>query len=741
MVNAMHFKRLVIVAYRLPFKITRQKAGYKAVQNSGGLVSAILALSENFRKNSDYQDQSKIVWIGTGDNFSYSESSDKFENEHFDIIPVKIGAKLNDQFYGGFCNDLIWPLFHYFTSYSVFNSSYFEAYNEGNRLFCNEIIKHIKPGDFIWIHDYQLLLLPEMIRKSVPNATIGFFLHIPFPSFEIFRSLPRSWREAIINGMLGADLIGFHTHDYTQHFIKSVKRTTGSECRQNLIFTTDRIVKADAFPIGIDYEKFHNAVTDKAVMKEKLKIMNSLSDQKFIFSVDRLDYSKGLISRLKGYETFLEQNPEWRLKVVFKMVVVPSRDSIDNYKEMKTEIESDVGRINGKYSTLSWRPIIYQYKSLSFNELVALYDISDVGLITPLRDGMNLVAKEFVACQGEHKAVLILSEMAGAAAELTEALIINPTDKNEIANAILAALEMGEDEKKIRLERMQNRIASYSVFTWAFDFFEQTFDIKKQQEIMSIRFINQQIAEKIHTDFEKANRRILFLDYDGTLVNFSKYPELAVIDTKTLEIVWKLTQDPKNSIVIISGRAKEFLEKQFNGIDVTLVAEHGYFIKQSNQQWESTISSDAQWKETVMPIMQEYVNRCNGTFIEEKTGSLAWHYRNADSDFAQLRLHELRDDLAEIIRYKTDFEILEGHKVLEVKSGRYDKGQAAANLLAQNYYDFIMAAGDDNTDEFLFKVMPDFAYSIRVGLRPSLARYNVADTSQLIGLLDTIIAR
>jgi trehalose 6-phosphate synthase/phosphatase len=444
---------------------------------------------------------------------------------------------------------------------------------------------------------------------------------------------------------------------------------------------------------------------------------------------------------LKGYETFLEQNPEWRLKVVFNMVVVPSRDSIDKYKEMKTEIESDVGRINGKYSTLSWRPIIYQYKSLSFNELVALYDISDVGLITPLRDGMNLVAKEFVACQGEHKAVLILSEMAGAAAELTEALIINPTDKNEIANAILAALEMGEDEKKIRLERMQNRIASYSVFTWAFDFFEQTFDIKKQQEIMSIRFINQQIAEKIHTDFEKANRRILFLDYDGTLVNFSKYPELAVIDTKTLEIVWKLTQDPKNSIVIISGRAKEFLEKQFNGIDVTLVAEHGYFIKQSNQQWESTISSDAQWKETVMPIMQEYVNRCNGTFIEEKTGSLAWHYRNADSDFAQLRLHELRDDLAEIIRYKTDFEILEGHKVLEVKSGRYDKGQAAANLLAQNYYDFIMAAGDDNTDEFLFKVMPDFAYSIRVGLRPSLARYNVADTSQLIGLLDTIIAR
>jgi trehalose 6-phosphate synthase/phosphatase len=739
MVNAKHFKRLVIVAYRLPFEISSHKAGHKVVQNSGGLVSAILALSENFKKNSDYQDQSKIVWIGTGENLSDSKFSDKLENEHFEIVPVKIAAKLNEQFYGGFCNDLIWPLFHYFTSYSVFNSSYFEAYNEGNRLFCNEIIKQIKPGDFIWIHDYQLLLLPEMIRKNIPNVTIGFFLHIPFPSFEIFRSLPRTWREALINGMLGADLIGFHTHDYTQHFIKSVKRTTGFECRQNIVFTSDRIVKADAFPIGIDYDKFHNALTNKTILIEKLKIRKSLSDQKFIFSVDRLDYSKGLISRLKGYETFLEQYPEWRLKVVFNMVVVPSRDSIDQYKEMKTEIEAVVGRINGKYSTLSWRPIIYQYKSLSFNELVALYNVSDVGLITPLRDGMNLVAKEFIACQGDHKAVLILSEMAGAAAELTEALIINPTDKNEIANAIHAALEMGEDEKRIRLERMQNRIASYSVFTWAFDFFEQTYDIKKQQEFMSIRFINQPIAEKIHTDFKKGNRRIMFLDYDGTLVNFSKYPELAVIDPTTLEIIRKITLDQKNSVIIISGRTKEFLEKQFNGIDVTLVAEHGYFIKEFGQQWESTVSSDAQWKETLMPIMQEYVNRCNGTFIEEKTGSLAWHYRNADSDFAQLRLHELRDDLAEIIRHKTDFEILEGHKVLEVKSGRYDKGQAAANILANDYYDFILAAGDDNTDEYLFKVMPDFAYSIRVGLQPSIARFNVADISQLISLLDALL--
>ncbi len=730
------FERLVIVAYRLPFKFVKSKEGFKAIQNAGGLVSAILALSENFKKNKTTLVNNKILWSGVGDHLP---EQGKIENEHFDIVPVRIPARLNDQFYGGFSNDLIWPLFHYFSSYSVVKNNYFEAYKDANALFCEEIVKHIKPGDFVWVHDYQLLLLPEMIRQKVPDATIGFFLHIPFPSYEIFRQLPRPWRDELIKGMLGADLIGFHTHDYTQHFIKSVKRTTGNECRQNVIYTPNKVVKADAFPIGIDYDKFHQASYDKAVLKEKDKVRRSLGEQKLIFSVDRLDYTKGLLSRLLGFETFLEKNPGWRSRVVFNMVVVPSRDSIEKYKEMKKEIESTVGRINGRFSTLSWRPLVYQYKSLSFNELIALYDMSDVGLITPLRDGMNLVAKEFVASQRENLGALILSEMAGAAAELNEALIINPADNNEIAEAILAALEMSPQEKKTRVERMQNRIASYNVFTWAHDFFNQTYEIKSQQNMMRVKFINPAITGKIATAYQEAERRILFLDYDGTLVAFAKYPELAVIDKNTLKIVKKLTSDPRNHIVIISGRGKEFLEKQFGNVPVTLVAEHGYFIRKAGEDWESTISADAQWKETVMPILQEYVDRCNGTFIEEKTGSLAWHYRNADMDFAQLRLNELRDDLAEIIRHKTDFEILEGHKVLEVKSGKYDKGQAAAVLIAKEYYDFILAAGDDKTDEFLFQAIPDFGHTIRVGLSPSFARYNVPDTDSLLALLQALM--
>ena len=736
MVNETHFERLVIAAYRLPFKLSNTKKGYKAIQNSGGLVSAILALSENFKNSNQALKNSKIVWAGIADDLPDDVTPDSFENNKFDIQPVTIPQEVNDLYYGGFCNDLIWPLFHYFPSYAVFNSDYFKAYEEANLKFCEELVKTIKPGDFVWIHDYQLMLLPEMIRQRIPDVTIGFFLHIPFPSFELFRLLPRHWRESVIKGMLGADLIGFHTHDYTQHFIKSVRRTTGYECHQNIIYTPNKLVKADAFPIGIDYDKFHDACLKKAVLVEKQKIKKHLSSQKLIFSVDRLDYSKGLLLKLKGYETFLETYSEWQSKVVFNMVVVPSRDSIGKYQEMKKEIESTVGRINGQYSTLAWRPIIYQYKSLTFNELIALYNVSEVGLITPLRDGMNLVAKEYIACQVENEGVLILSEMAGAAAEMNEALIINPVDNIEMAETIFNALEMKSEEKHTRLERMKNRISNYNVFTWAFDFFNQTYDTKEQQNQRNVKFINKTISSQIVSDYRIAKRRVLFLDYDGTLVPFAKYPELATVEKDTLEIIRKLSADPKNQVVIISGRDKKFLEMQFTDTNVSLVAEHGYYIKNAGGEWEATINTDEQWKEAVLPILNEYVSRCYGTFIEEKTGSVAWHYRNADSEFAELRLHELMNDLAEIIRYKTDLEILEGHKVLEVKSGKYDKGQAANTLMKDQIFDFIFAAGDDKTDEFLFNTLSDTAYTIRVGLSPSLAKYNITEIPAFMKLLE-----
>lgn len=466
--------RLVIAAYRSPYTFIKTRSGYRTVQNSGGLVSAILSLAEKLKSSDDLSDDRKIVWAGTSSPIPNDLQPQNVYLQRFDLAPIFLSPELNELFYGGFCNDLIWPLFHYFPSYCAFNREYFDAYTKANEIFCDRITELLKPGDFIWIHDYHLMMLPQMIRQKVPDVTIGFFLHIPFPSYEIFKLLPDNWQKSIINGLLGADLVGFHIPEYTKHFMRSVKEATGYSCNEQVISVQGRMVKAGSFPIGIDYEKFQTACSSRVVQMKKQRIKSFLRGKKLIFSVDRLDYTKGLLYRIKGFEMFLEQFPEWQGKVVFNMVVVPSRDQIAKYRKLKKAIEHQVGRINGKYSSLSWRPIIYQYKSLQFSEMIALYDLSDVGLITPLRDGMNLVAKEFIATQIENKGMLILSKMAGAAAELKEAILINPVDDAEMARAIKQALEMTSEEKQLRLEKMQKRIADYNVFRWAHDFIDQT---------------------------------------------------------------------------------------------------------------------------------------------------------------------------------------------------------------------------------------------------------------------------
>lgn len=488
--NTQKFKRIVIIAYRLPFKIA--KSGSKRVleQNTGGLVSAILSLAEKMGKNENSETSKKIVWVGHSE-FTKSELDNMATQDiEFDIHPVSIPDKINTDYYEGFCNDMLWPLFHYFPMYAVFKDSYFDAYVNANQLFMEVLEKIIQPDDFIWVHDYQLFLLPKLIRNKYSKSNIGFFLHIPFPSFEVFRLLKRRWRDELLNGILGADLIGFHTNDYTQHFLYTVRRILGYENSLRKIYTPERVIKADAFPIGIDFDKFSEAVNSENVLGLSERNSDFIGDNKLIFSVDRLDYTKGILNRLLGYESFLDKYPHWRGKVIFNMIVAPSRDNITRYKKMKKDIEANVGRINGKYSNMGWRPIVYQYKSITFDELVSLYSVSHCGLITPLRDGMNLVAKEYVACQGLNIGVLILSELAGAVAELGEAIIINPTDFSEVADAIIKALEMPLEERKERIRRMKKRIKSYNVFSWADDFINQIQLIKTEQIMMDIKLLN-----------------------------------------------------------------------------------------------------------------------------------------------------------------------------------------------------------------------------------------------------------
>jgi len=732
------FSRIIIVSNRLPFKIVNTNGENKLTQNSGGLVSAILSLSE--KKNEYINDSSgKIIWIGSSDHTREEFKEVASQNNDFDIYPVQIDKQIYEKYYEGFCNDTLWPLFHYFTSYAIYDDSYYENYTIANQLFFNELEKIIQPNDFVWVHDYQLCLLPNLIRNTFPDAIIGFFLHIPFPSYEIFRLLRRKWREEILNGILGADLVGFHIYDYTQHFLQSVRRLLGYETTLRFINTEDRIIKVETFPIGINFEKFENASKSLDIQNEIQKLQNILGEKKLIFSVDRLDYTKGILDKLEGVKYFLKTYPEWHQKIIFNMVVVPSRDTIPRYSTMKKEIEAIVGQINGKYSTFDWRPIVYQYKSLQFNEMIALYSYSHIGLITPLRDGMNLVAKEYIASQEHNQGVLIISELAGAVAELGEAIIINPTDSKEVGDAINRALGMDEEEIESKNKKMKIRLKNYDVFTWTNDFIEQLYLVKKDLKGMKVKLLNINIEKNLINDYKLADKRLILFDYDGTLVSFSKYPENAIPSNDLLGKLNTLSNDSKNDIVIVSGRDRNFLDKHFRNLNLILIAEHGAFYKFPHKDWEGHIEMDDKWKSKIRDILDRYTKRCNGSLIEEKEVSLAWHYRNSDTEFTGVRYQELKEELFEFLNYDHTLQILEGNKVIEIKKTGYDKGTIIQKLfLDSGRFNFIMAIGDDKTDEDLFKVLPEDSYTIKVGMTVSKAKYNLKAQSAVIDLIQKI---
>lgn len=730
-------KRLVIVAYRLPFTFKSRHNKITAVQNTGGLVSAILSLSQKIKVKVRDEGLTKTVWVGKGDYSDQEMRSVNEVNENFDLKPVQIPDNINDKFYGGFCNDLIWPLFHYFPSMAVFGEDYFENYQLANKLFYDELASILQPGDFVWIHDYQLFLLPQMVREGFPDVSISFFLHIPFPSYEVFRIMPDGYQTAILKGLLGANLIGFHTHDYAQHFLKSVKRRLGYDVILNTVQSGSTFSRADAFPISIDFNKFHNSVNQPETEKFINRIRNQKRDRKIILSVDRLDYSKGFLNRLAAYELFLERYLNVRGKVIFNMVMVPSRDTIARYQAMKKEIEATVGRINGKYGTLDWNPIIYQYRSLKFNELVALYSQSDVGLLTPLRDGMNLVAKEYVASQHNPHGMLVLSELAGAAAELGEAILINPTDTSSTADAIYLALNMAEAEKSDRIEKMAKRIKEYDVFAWADDILRSTIKVRDDQKNYRVRLVNKSIEDNLIKLFREASNPILFFDYDGTLVPIREFPEMAIPDGHIISITERLSAH--TNIVIISGRNKEFLDKWFSYLDLTLIAEHGAFIKYPGKEWEYYLDKSDSWKEVILPVLTRYSNRCKGAFVEQKTASLCWHYRNSDADLAALRTLELKNELTELIS-NMPLQIIEGHKVVEVKRAGYNKGTAARKVFDAEKHDFVLAIGDDKTDEDLFESLPSDAVTIKVGKETTRAKYSFAMQSAVIEFLERLIS-
>ena len=720
--------KLFLVSNRLPVTIEKKKEGLIFSQSAGGLVTGLSAFHGE-------KDSRWVGWTGIPAENIDPGQEDRIKEElknKFRCHPVHLAREEIEGHYHGFCNKTIWPLFHNFTETSVYHKDFYEFYKRVNVMFCRELKKIAGPDDIIWVHDYHLMLLPALLRQELPRAPIGFFLHIPFPPQEIFSLLP--WRREILQGLLGADLIGFHTFDYVHSFLESVRRLLDYEHSLGRIPCKNRIIKADIFPMGIDVDRFSGASLNPEVQRAIKKFRNRIGDRKVILSVDRLDYTKGILSRLEAFDFFLEKNPDYREKVVLILVAVPSRSRVSQYALLKKQVDEYVGRINGKYGTIGWMPISYLYRFLPFPSLAALYCLGHINLVTPLRDGMNLIAKEFVAAKVDGKGVLILSEQAGAVHELGEALVVNPNSREEIADALKKALEMPVEEQQERFFAMQARLRRYNVRKWANDFINRLNQTKNIQRVLCAVLLLPDRKDELRRDYSRAKKRLILLDYDGTLVPFAEKPEKAAPDRELLGILEKLTRRKENEVAVISSRDKQTLESWLGNLDISLAAEHGVWIRKKSAAWRMIEPLRNDWKEEIRPVFEIFVDRTPGSFIEEKEYSLVWHFRKVSPELALIRVGELKDTLLHLAS-NLDLGVFEGKKVIEVKNTGINKGMAAQRLLEEKAPDFILAMGDDWSDEDLFAALPDFAYTIRVGLAPSRAKYHLDSFVEARGLL------
>lgn len=728
--------KTIIISNRLPVQLEIDKKSITATPSVGGLATGMKSVHKD----------SNGVWIGWSGLIDENLTPElEFEvknklNEH-KCIPVNLNKKDIDGFYFGFSNKTIWPLFHYFMEYAEFEKPDWEIYKKVNKKFADVVLTHLNDNDTVWIHDYQLLLLPKMIREQKPDVKIGFFLHIPFPSYEVFRILP--WREEVLKGMLGADLLGFHTYEYERHFLSSVQRLLGHTLEFNNVVLEDRNVCVDSFPMGIDYNKFAKAAKANNKLKEKDKSDVQIQidkhlvespDAKLILSIDRLDYTKGISKRLLAFEYFLEKYPEFKGKVRLVMLAVPSRSNVPQYQLLKNEIDQLVGRINGKFAEIRWTPIWYFYRSFPFDNLIDLYTSCDIALLTPLRDGMNLVAKEYIACRENRTGVLILSEMTGASLEMSETLLINPNNFEEVSDTLKLALEMDEEEQIERNKALQKRLKRYNVERWASDFIESLNEATSKQHEDKIKKLTEPLKEKLLDQYRNAQKRLLFFDYDGTLAPFQKLPENAKPTEAIFKLLDNVHNDPKTDLILITGRDKYTFNKWFAHKDYTLITEHGAWLKEGKKEWKMLEALNNDWFGVILPILERFMDRTPGSLIEEKAFSLAWHYRNTDPDLGQRRANELQSTIQSLIA-NHNLEILEGDKVLEIKISGVNKGRSANKMLLNKSYDFIFAIGDDWTDEFMFKELPNNTHTVKVGLKKTIANYYVENTKQVHKLL------
>lgn len=761
--------RMIIVSNHLPLKADRLNGSWIFTWDQDSLF---LQLKEGFPEDME------VLYIGSLSVEVDSHEQDEVAQillEKFKCVPTFFPPDLHSKFYDGFCKRQLWPLFHYMLPFSPggrrFDRSTWEAYVAANKLFFQRVIEVINPDDdYVWIHDYHLMVLPTFLRRRFNRIRMGFFLHSPFPSSEIYRSLPV--REEILKALLNSDLIGFHTFDYARHFLTCCSRMLGLEYQSKRGYIGleyyGRTVGIKIMPVGINMGRIQSVMRYSEEEGKVMELRKRYEGKTVLLGIDDMDVFKGINLKLLAMEQMLKQHSSWRGKAVLVQIVNPGRgnNGID-IERTRGEIEESCRRINEEFG---YQPIVYIDTPMSITEVNAYYHIAECVVVTAVRDGMNLTPYEYIVCrQGLKKSVLVVSEFIGCSPSLSGAIRVNPWNVEATGEALNQALSMGDAEKELRHEKHFRYVSTHDVAFWSRSFLHDLERIcvdhfKKRCWGMGISFGFRVVALDpnfrklsipcIVSDYKRAKRRAILLDYDGTLMpqnSISKAPSQEVMN-----LLDALCEDEKNLIFIVSGRGRESLGKWFSPCkNVGVAAEHGYFLKwPGSEEWETCgQGTDFGWMQIVEPVMKQYTESTDGSSIEVKESALVWQYRDADQGFGSLQAKEMLEHLESVLANEP-VAVKSGHYIVEVKPQGVSKGYVSEKIFSSmdeegKPVDFVLCIGDDRSDEDMFEAIGNamlknllcgdaLVFACTVGQKPSKAKYYLDDTMEVTSMLESL---
>ncbi|XP_071707692.1 probable alpha,alpha-trehalose-phosphate synthase [UDP-forming] 7 [Rutidosis leptorrhynchoides] len=779
--------RLIVVANQLPIKATRR------VDDTTNESSWSFSWDENslYKHIKDgLPEEMEVIYIGSlKADIDVSEQDDVSQIllERFKCVPAFIPPEVYDKSYNGFCKQYLWPLFHYRLPFSAshggrFDRSLWEAYVAANKIFSQKVIEVINPDDdYVWIHDYHLMVLPTFLRRHFNRLRMGFFLHSPFPSSEIYRTLPV--REEILKALLNADLLGFHTFDYARHFLSCCSRMLGLEYQSKRGYIGleyyGRTIGIKIMPSGIHMGQMESVLRQPDKLTKVRELELEFAGKTVLLGVDDLDTFKGVNFKILAMEQMLKLHRIWLGNAVLVQILNPARGKGRHVEEIEAEIRTCTARINQELGFPGYTPIVLIDKPLSLTEKAAYYTISEAAIVTAIRDGMNLTPYEYVVCRqgisgsdgsnSPQKSMLVVSEFVGCSPSLSGAIRVNPWNVESTAEAMYDAISVSDFEKQIRHEKHYKYVSSHDVAYWSRSFFQDLertcadhFRLRCWGIGLSFGFrvvaldpmFRKLTADVIMDAYGRSQNRAILLDYDGTVMpqaSIDKFPSANVIS-----IINRLCNDPNNTVFVVSGRGKEDLAKWFAPCEkLGIAAEHGFFLRwPGNKEWETSAqNANFGWMHMAEPVMSLYTESTDGSYIERKESALVWHFQDADTSFGSAQAKEMLDHLENVLANEPVV-VKSGQYIVEVKPQGVTKGLVAEKIFTSMFKDkkqadFVLCVGDDRSDEDMFVMIGDSikagiishnksVFACTVGQKPSKAEYYLDDTIEVINMLENL---